>query len=89
MANYLAVRDLYRTWSKEYDSYPNPLIELEQETVPAMAGDISGKRALDIGCGTGRYAGQFIQKGAAVTGVDFYFSFLFIRKRYCYCTALY
>ncbi len=71
MANYLAVHDLYRNWSKAYDSYPNPLIELEQDVIPAMAGDVSGKRLLDIGCGTGRYALQFIQRGAMVTGVDF------------------
>ena len=81
MTNYLAVHDLYRKWSKAYDSYPNPLIELEQEVIPAMAGDVSGKRLLDIGCGTGRYALPFIQSGASVTGVDFSMPMLKIAQK--------
>jgi cyclopropane fatty-acyl-phospholipid synthase-like methyltransferase len=36
------------------------------------AGDVSGKRILDIGCGSGRYAIEFAQRGASeVVGVDF------------------
>jgi len=88
MANYLAVHDLYRAWSKEYDSYPNPLIELEQEVVPDMAGDVGGKRILDIGCGTGRYSAQFAQGGAAVTGVDFSRHMLKIAQKKTPCLQL-
>lgn len=71
MADYLNVHELYEIWSKEYDTYPNPLIELEQKIVPAMAGDMEGKRILDVGCGTGRYADLFHRKGAHVIAVDF------------------
>lgn len=36
------------------------------------AGDINGKRVLDIGCGSGRYAIEFARRGASeVVGVDF------------------
>ncbi|HNQ24257.1 MAG TPA: class I SAM-dependent methyltransferase [Phycisphaerae bacterium] len=35
------------------------------------AGDVTGKRVLDIGCGSGRYCVEFAQRGAAeVVGVD-------------------
>jgi SAM-dependent methyltransferase len=81
MAIYLNVRDLYDLWSNAYDSYPNPLIELEQKIVPGMAGDVKGKRLLDIGCGTGRYADWFSGKGADVTGVDFCRSMLDIARK--------
>ena len=71
MAKYLNVYDLYKIWSEEYDSYPNPLIELEQDVVPGMVGDVAGKQLLDIGCGTGRYADFFVRKGADVIAIDF------------------
>jgi ubiquinone/menaquinone biosynthesis C-methylase UbiE len=36
------------------------------------AGDVRGRRVLDAGCGSGRYAVEFAQRGAAeVVGVDF------------------
>ena len=34
-------------------------------------GDVAGKRILDVGCGTGRYAVEFARRGARVVGVDF------------------
>ena len=76
MAKYLNVHDIYKIWSREYDTYPNPLIELEQEIVPDMVGDVAGKKLLDVGCGTGRYADYFKRKGARVVGVDFCYPML-------------
>jgi 2-polyprenyl-3-methyl-5-hydroxy-6-metoxy-1,4-benzoquinol methylase len=36
------------------------------------AGDVTGKRVLDVGCGSGRHAVEFAHRGAAeVVGVDF------------------
>jgi 2-polyprenyl-3-methyl-5-hydroxy-6-metoxy-1,4-benzoquinol methylase len=34
-------------------------------------GDVSGKRVLDVGCGSGRYAVEFARRGARVVGLDF------------------
>jgi len=44
--------------------------ELEQQLVFEMAGDLSGARLLDIGCGDGAYAVLAAKRGARVVGVD-------------------
>lgn len=36
----------------------------------ARAGNVAGKRVLDVGCGSGRYAVRFAMEGALVVGVD-------------------
>lgn len=36
----------------------------------ALAGDVSGRRVLDLGCGEGAYARELARRGARVTGVD-------------------
>lgn len=37
----------------------------------AMVGDVAGLRALDAGCGEGRFARMLAELGAKVTGIDF------------------
>jgi ubiquinone/menaquinone biosynthesis C-methylase UbiE len=67
----VAVRDAYDRWAEVYDHDRNPLTALEEPVVRAAVGDVSGKAALDLGCGTGRHAVWLAAAGAAVTGVDF------------------
>ncbi len=43
---------------------------LRFEYFAAHAGDLAGKRVLDVGCGGGILAEKFAEKGAAVTGID-------------------
>ncbi len=35
-----------------------------------LVGDVTGRRVLDLGCGTGRHAADLAARGAAVIGVD-------------------
>jgi ubiquinone/menaquinone biosynthesis C-methylase UbiE len=47
-----------------------PLYHRLQLTLAACA-DVRGKRILDVGCGSGRYAIALAEKGANVVGIDF------------------
>jgi 2-polyprenyl-3-methyl-5-hydroxy-6-metoxy-1,4-benzoquinol methylase len=47
------------------------------------AGDVTGKRVLDAGCGSGRYAVEFARRGAVhVVGVDFATEMLELARKY-------
>ncbi len=43
---------------------------LEQDAIFGLAGDLRGRRALDVGCGDGAYSVLACQRGARVVGVD-------------------
>lgn len=66
-----AVRAGYDRWSEVYDHDGNPLVALEEPEVRRLAGDVTGLKALDLGCGTGRHALWLAAAGANVTAVDF------------------
>src|SRR5215831_79222 len=61
----------YDQWSQVYDTDENPLILLEEKHLPALVGEVSGLRIIDIGCGTGRQSLKLAANGARVTAVDF------------------
>jgi len=48
-------RALFNEWAEVYDTQPNPLLRLEQRTLPPIMPPIKGLDVLDIGCGTGRW----------------------------------
>lgn len=70
-ADIVPTREGYDRWSGIYDSEDNPLIFLEQPVVERLVGDVSGRRILDVGCGTGRWSFRLAAAGADVTGIDF------------------
>ncbi|MBI4165656.1 MAG: class I SAM-dependent methyltransferase, partial [Acidobacteria bacterium] len=59
-------------WAAAYDEEANPLLALEERTLRPLLPDLQGKSALDLACGTGRWLGILLRRGAAsVVGVDF------------------
>ena len=44
--------------------------QLEGQLILELAGDISGCRVLDVGCGDGSFAIELVRRGAVVTGID-------------------
>jgi SAM-dependent methyltransferase len=66
----VSTADGYDKWAESYDTHPNGLIKIEEPIVRRLLGDVSGKRVLDVGCGTGRHTAWLAAQGARVTGVD-------------------
>jgi ubiquinone/menaquinone biosynthesis C-methylase UbiE len=62
--------EAYRIWSQEYDRTPNALLALETRVLSQRLGDVSGRRVLDAGSGTGRWMDWAQRCGAQVFGVD-------------------
>ena len=51
-------------------------------TLEALSENATGKRYLDVGCGSGRHATLLAEKGAHVTGVDFSDDMLKLAREY-------
>src|SRR3954462_11903055 len=66
----LPVREGYAAWASCYDDDGNPLIALEGPAMREWFGPLQGRRALDIGCGTGRHAQAPGEAGADVGALD-------------------
>jgi SAM-dependent methyltransferase len=67
----LPVREGYAAWAPCYDDDGNPLIALEGPAMQRWFGPLEGRRALDLGCGTGRHTAALIASGARVAALDF------------------
>ena len=52
------------------------------ELTIAELGDLSGRRVLDVGCGSGRYAVALAERGAEVVGVDVSRAMLVLARRH-------
>jgi len=75
---YLGVKDLYKSWAKEYDTDVNLAIFLEEKQTKKIF-RWKNKDILDLGCGTGRYAISLAKKNN-VTALDFSKEMLKIAK---------
>jgi malonyl-CoA O-methyltransferase len=61
----------YELWAATYAPEPhNALMALEQQTLLSMLPDLRDKKALDAGCGTGRYLRLLEKRGAKAVGID-------------------
>lgn len=59
----------YERWAASYDD-ADPSTLLDEPVLLELMGDVAGCRALDLGCGTGRYARLLIRRGTRVVGMD-------------------
>jgi ubiquinone/menaquinone biosynthesis C-methylase UbiE len=68
-----STREAYERWAPTYSPVPhNPLMSAEQAAMLAQWPALLGRRALDLACGSGRYAQLLTQSRAAVvTALDF------------------
>jgi SAM-dependent methyltransferase len=66
----MAARTGYNAWSATYDEPGNPIIELEEPLVDALARGLPHGVVLDAACGTGRHTRRLDQLGHRVLAVD-------------------
>jgi ubiquinone/menaquinone biosynthesis C-methylase UbiE len=68
-----SIREAYERWAPTYAPVPhNPLMSAEQQAMLAKWPELEGRRALDLACGTGRYATLMTESRATqVTALDF------------------
>lgn len=78
---HVSVREGYDRWASVYDHDGNPLVALDERVVPALLGDVRGRRVLELACGTGRHTARLVEGGARVTAVDFSRGMLAVAKQ--------
>lgn len=62
----------YDLWAGVYDTNGNPLTALDDAVFPRLFRfPVRGRKAIDLGCGTGRVTAKLLGLGAWVTAVDF------------------
>jgi ubiquinone/menaquinone biosynthesis C-methylase UbiE len=67
----LAPLDAYRLWAEGWDNDPSAIVALESRYLTPWLADLSGRRVLDISCGTGRWLEYASRQGADIVGLDF------------------
>jgi ubiquinone/menaquinone biosynthesis C-methylase UbiE len=79
------VKKLYNAIAKKYNEN-RPLASNDITEFPKVieiAGNVKGKHILDLGCGIGKHAKVYIEKGAQVTGIDASEEMIKITKNAC------
>jgi ubiquinone/menaquinone biosynthesis C-methylase UbiE len=67
----VTVQEGHALWAETYDLSPNPLLALEEREMAAFLPALEGKYVLDIACGTGRWLGKLLARGACGgVGID-------------------
>lgn len=82
---YKTARSLYNHISQKYHDNRNRASNDVTE-LPAtlnLLGDLKHKKILDMGCGLGKHAKEFIKRGGIVTGYDASEKMIKLAKKYC------
>ncbi|HLH41744.1 MAG TPA: class I SAM-dependent methyltransferase [Bryobacteraceae bacterium] len=66
----LPARQAYALLAADYDRAPNALISLEQRVMTPLLPELGGRRVIDAGAGTGRWAARCAARGASAVAVD-------------------
>jgi malonyl-CoA O-methyltransferase len=60
----------YDRWAAIYDGYVNSTVFTDDIFFPPVWAHLSGRKVLELGCGTGRHTVRLAAAGNAVTGLD-------------------
>jgi ubiquinone/menaquinone biosynthesis C-methylase UbiE len=60
----------YDEWAAFYDAYRNPTVAIDEINFSPFWSHLSGKRVLEIGCGTGRHTRKLAAFGNLVEALD-------------------
>jgi malonyl-CoA O-methyltransferase len=63
-------RQGYDRWAPIYDGTVNSTVFVDDAAFPPVWAHLTGKRVLELGCGTGRHTIRLARAGNAVTGLD-------------------
>ncbi len=65
-----ANREGYDLWAAEYDAYVNATVAIDDRDFPPLWSHLSGKKLVEIGCGTGRHTWRLAEQGNEVLALD-------------------
>ena len=64
-AIHVSAREGYALWAEEWDRAPSPVVAVEERALLPWIPRLPARRAIDVGCGTGRWTTRI-----AAIGVD-------------------
>src|SRR5689334_9875892 len=67
----VAALEGHRLWSESYSTGANPLLALEKRVMTSLLARLQPARALDVACGSGRWAEWLVTRGSQALGIDF------------------
>jgi malonyl-CoA O-methyltransferase len=59
----VSAREGYALWAEEWDATPSPIVAVEERALLPWIARVSARRAIDVGCGTGRWTARIAAIG--------------------------
>jgi malonyl-CoA O-methyltransferase len=80
MRRIVSPREAYRYWADSFDE-GTPILALESRQLLPVLPEVAGRGFIDVGCGTGRWLGWAVDRGAHAVGVDLSIEMLGVASR--------
>jgi malonyl-CoA O-methyltransferase len=64
----VSAREGYALWAEEWDRTPSPIVAVEERALLPWIARVSARRAIDVGCGTGRWTARIAAIGVDASG---------------------